>query len=188
MEATEASTDAVEIPPNTLGVNHAGHGVAELEVFIADGMPTDDAASRLGHLREPAANDLLQQRRVAVFREAHNGKRRNRASAHGIDIAQRISGGNLTVKIRVVHNGREKIHGLHQGEIFGDQIHPGVVVGVEPNENVRVSLPRQAAQHGVQQTGTQLGRSTRSLDHGRQFDGLRQDAFPPSSPQAAIER
>src|SRR5262249_31919516 len=72
--------------------------------------------------------------------------------------------------------------GLHQGEVVRETIHPGIVVGVEPNEHVRVNLPRQPAQYEVQQTGTQFCCSTRGLDHGRELDGLRQGGFPPLTP------
>jgi hypothetical protein len=51
--------------------------------------------------------------------------------------------------------------------VFIDQIHPCVVVGLEANEDIRISRQRQAAKNGVQRPGTQLGRSTRCLDHGR---------------------
>jgi hypothetical protein len=40
---------------------------------------------------------------------------------------------------RIVDDRREKIDGLHQRQSVTQQIHPGVVVGIEANEYVRIS-------------------------------------------------
>jgi copper oxidase (laccase) domain-containing protein len=50
----------------------------------------------------------------------------------------------LSERERVVNNRREKIHCLDQRQSFREQIHTRVVVGVEPNEYVRISWQWQA--------------------------------------------
>ena len=43
-----------------------------------------------------------------------------------------------------VDDRREKINSLYERQLFADQIHPGVVVGAEANEYVRISWQWQA--------------------------------------------
>jgi hypothetical protein len=44
-------------------------------------------------------------------------------------------------------------------------IHSSVVIGVEAHQDIWIGLFRQLGQHAVQNTWTQLGRSTRRFDH-----------------------
>ena len=79
---------------------------------------------------------MLQNLRVAFFWERYDRKRRNRPSAHGIHITERVGRGNLTEQVRIVDNRREEIHGLHQRQRFGDAVDPGVIIGIEANDYV----------------------------------------------------
>jgi hypothetical protein len=80
----------------------------------------------------------------------------------------------LVEGVRIVHNWREEIDGVHQRGIFAQLVNAGIVTGFKSNQHVGISLPRQLPQNRVQRPGTQLRRSTSCLDHGRQFHGVGQ--------------
>ncbi len=63
------------------------------------------------------------------------------ASAHGVNVAQGIGGRDLAEGVRVVDDGREEIHGLHQRLRGRNFVHSGVVGCIKANQNVRVMLP-----------------------------------------------
>jgi len=121
--------------------------------------------------RKTTTNNLFEDFGIALVWKSHDGKRGNGLAAHGINIAQRICRRNLPEGMWVIHNRCKKVHGLDHGHFGVQQIHPGVVVGIKTNEHVRIRWPRQTAQNGIQQPWTQLRRSTRCLDHGREFHG-----------------
>ncbi len=52
-------------------------------------------------------------------------------SAHGIDVAQRIGGGDLAEGVGIVHHGSEEVHGLDQREVGSDFVDAGVVGVIE---------------------------------------------------------
>ncbi len=133
-----------DISPYFFRVDGSRHGVSKLDIVVADGVAADDGAIRFFHLVEAAADDLLENRRVAFFGEAYDGKCRNRFSAHGVNIAERIGGRDLAEGEGIVDDRREKIYGLNKRKLLADQIHPGVVVGAEANEYVRISWQWQA--------------------------------------------
>ena len=70
-----------------------------------------------------------------------DGKRGGGASAHGVNVAERIRRGNLAERKRIVGNRREKIDCLDERQFIAQLIHPGVVVGFEANEKIRIIRP-----------------------------------------------
>ena len=78
---------------------------------------------------------------VAFFRKADESERGEGTSAHSVDVAQGIGGGDLAKGVGIVNDGRKKIHGLHQRGVGTEQIHSGVVGMIEADQNVRVMLP-----------------------------------------------
>ena len=73
----------------------------------------DRDASRLAH-RRPARQDLLHLVHADLAqRHAQQRQRQDRRAAHGVDVGQRIGGGNAPELERVIHDGREKVGGGH---------------------------------------------------------------------------
>src|SRR5580692_2281564 len=101
-------------------MNQTGDRIAKLNIVVANGMSADDGALRFVHLVQAAANDLLKNRGIAFVWKAHNRERGNWLSAHGVDIAERIGGGDLAKGKRIVDDWREKIHGLHNRETVSE--------------------------------------------------------------------
>jgi len=164
------------VAPDIFWVDDAGNGVAEFQIIVANRMAADDGAMSLIHLRKTAAENLFQNSGAAVIGESDNRERGNGPATHGVNVTKGIRGGDLAEREWIVGDGREEIDGLHKGEVGGELIHPCVVAGVETNEQIRISRPRQAAKHGVQKTWTQLGRSTSGLGGGRQTHRICQGA------------
>jgi len=59
---------------------------------------------------------------------------------HGVNIAQRVGGGNLAEQIWIVNNRREEIGRLDQGDVRRDAIDARIVAGFKSDENIRVGL------------------------------------------------
>src|SRR4030095_16742458 len=68
-------------------------------------------------------------------------------TAHGVDIAQRIGGGDLAENIGVIDDGGEKIDGVDDGEVGPKTIHPRVVGSFRSDQHVDVVKLRQAVQN-----------------------------------------
>src|SRR5580693_4041334 len=98
-------------------MNESRDGVAKFQIVIANGMPADDEASCFGHFCEAAAHDLIESGRIAAIWKSDEREGGNWAAAHGVNITERICGGDLAEEIRVVNNWREKIGGLNEREI-----------------------------------------------------------------------
>jgi hypothetical protein len=118
------------------GSTRPGDRVSKLDVFVTDRVAADYAALCFRHFVQATADDLLEDRGVPFFRETDERQRRDRAATHRVHIAQRVGRGNLSEGKRIVDDRREKIDGLHQRQSVAQQIHPGIVVGVETNEYV----------------------------------------------------
>ena len=94
-----------------------------------------------------------------------------RASAHGVDVAEGVGGGDLAEGVGVVHDGGEEIYGLDERQVRVELIHSGVVGVVEADQDVRVVLPGEFSEDLVQRGRTQFGSSAPGFD-GRGEAGL----------------
>ena len=91
-------------------------------------MATDERAFRFLRFRSPAAQDGVDDfGRHDIGRHAQQVQRRERTAPHRIDIRQRVGGGDLAIDERVVHDGCEKIHRLHERASAIDAVNPGVI-------------------------------------------------------------
>ena len=129
------------IRQHALGMNHSRNGISEFCFFIADAVAAHHRASGLDHLRQAAGQNALQNFEIAFVGKTDKGQRSQRLSTHGIDVAERVGGGDLAEGIGIVHDGREKIHRLHQRRLGREQIHAGVVGVIEADQHIRVLLP-----------------------------------------------
>jgi hypothetical protein len=76
----------------------------------------------------------------------------------------------LAEPVRVVHNGRKKIHRLDQGQIIGNFVYPGIIRPLQPNNDIGIGWDFQPAQRFVQVPWRQFGRSARAFDGAAQTD------------------
>ena len=123
------------------GMDQAGDRISELGFVIANAVAADDGASGFHHLRKAAGQNALENFEIAFFGEADQRERSQRTSAHGVDVAQRVGGGDLSEGVGIVDDGREEVDGLHQRGVGRDLIHSGVVGVIEADQHIRVMLP-----------------------------------------------
>src|ERR1019366_4704804 len=154
------------------GVNDAGDGVAEFDLVIRHAVAAEDGAAGLVHHLGAALEDGLQIPRVFLGRPSQHGERGDGAAAHGIDVTQRVGRGDGAVGVRVIDDGREEIHCLHQGELRRQLVHAGIVGSVKPYQHILVGPTGHASQNPVQQLWTQLAGSTGGLHVGGQLSEL----------------
>ena len=128
------------ISPDSLRMDYSGHRVTKLQFVVANGMSADHGAIRFCHFRQTAAQNLFQHFRRASCGKGQDGERGNRTTAHGIHIAERIGSGHLAEKLGIIEDRREKVHGLHDGEIVGEAIDSCIVAGFKTNDDVRINL------------------------------------------------
>ena len=67
--------------------------------------------------------------RVVGERQRHQGQCRLRGRAHGVDVVQRVVGGDAPERPRIVDEAAEAVDGLH-GKAAGRQRDDGSVVGL----------------------------------------------------------
>jgi hypothetical protein len=101
----------------------------------------NDGASGFDHLGKAASQDAFENFEIGFVGEADQGERGERASAHGVDVAERVGGGDLAEGVRIVDDGRKEVDGLHECLVGRELIHSGVVGSVKADQNVGVVLP-----------------------------------------------
>ncbi len=104
-------------------------------------MSADDGAARLDHLAEAAGQNLLQDAEIALLGKADQGERRERMAAHGIDVAERVGGGDLPEGVRVIDDRGKEVDRLDERQLRRELIHAGVVGFVEADQHVGIILP-----------------------------------------------
>jgi hypothetical protein len=122
--------------------------------------------SALKHRRDDA-------RLEPVLRKAGDSQRGQRATAHRVDVADGVRGGDLAVDVRVVHDRREEIHRLHERRSALPSVHTRIVRGPEVDEDAVVSGGWNGAQDLSELAGGEFARSTRAGDHLGQSLGHR---------------
>ena len=93
----------------------ACHGIAELHFIVANAVSAQQRAIGFVDLLRPALEDFRQLIQIAFGRPSQDGKRRDGFTSHGVDVAQRVGRGDGAECVRVIHDRRKEIDGLHQG-------------------------------------------------------------------------
>ena len=141
-------------------VHKAGHRQAVFDAGVCNGMTSGQNAPGLGYLFGSAAQDLAQNVQVHIFRETHQIEGSFHLATHGIHVAQGVGRCDLPEGIGVIHHGWEKVHRLHQGQIFCNAVDGGIIPAVIPHQQIRVLFAAgQLFQNAAQHTGTQLCRA-----------------------------
>ena len=121
--------ESAGVRQHTRGLDLPGDRVAELDFHILNRMAAEERHTRFTELVQAAGEDLLENRALGIFGKGGNRKRRQRPSAHRVDVAERIGRGDLSVSKRVVDDRREEIHRLDERTVFADSVHTGIVRG-----------------------------------------------------------
>jgi len=164
---------SADVAHDPVGTHQPRDGQAVLGLRIVDAVAARDEDPGLPGLVRAPLQDLLQDgQRQLPAREADDVQGEDRPAAHGIDVGQRVRRGDRPVVVRVVHDGREDVHGLDEGEVVGEAVDRRVVDGARPHQEVRVAGNRQPAQDLRQVLRTEFGCSPRAGDHRGEPDAL----------------
>ena len=124
-----------------IGVCASRHSQAVLQLGVNDCVSANDESTSFVQFLLSARKNCGQyvERQILGWKcdDVHRGKR---LTTHCVDIGQGIRSGDLAEIERVVHNGREKIHRLHEGEIVGQPKDPGVVEGLATYQQAGIVL------------------------------------------------
>ena len=152
----------------------AGDAQTELELLVDDRVPADEHRARLAHLVLTAAENVGEHVDGGSLPDgkADDGERGERLAAHGEDVGQRVRGGDLAERVRIVDDRREEVDRLDEREIVAQHEDPRVVEGLATDEDSAVGVHRHAAQRLGQVTRTQLGGSTSAAREAREAKEL----------------
>ncbi len=144
-----------------LRIHETGHGEAVLELGILDRVSSHQSGTRFTHFLGAAAQDVRQDGSLdPPGRKTADVQRGERTASHGIDIGKGVGGGHLAENHRIVHDGGDEVHRLHEGGPRVESIHPRVVGGTEPHQKIRIPLRFQPFHDFSQVLRTELRRST----------------------------
>ncbi len=108
-------------------------------------MPAGQHRTGFLHLGRTARHDIGKDGRVQTGRKTDDIERRFRLTAHRIDIAERIRGGDLAELIWIVHDRSKEVNGLDHRDLIRHLVDGGVVIGVKSHKQIVIFKFRQLA-------------------------------------------
>ncbi|MNN28846.1 hypothetical protein D3C81_1424290 [compost metagenome] len=142
--------------------HQTGDGQAKDRFWRVDGVPTCQRDTRRVTHRTTAAYHFPGNfRRQHVHRPAQNRNRHQWVTAHGVDVADGIGGGNSAEIEGIVDDRHEKIRGRDHAAFLIDRIHRRVIARGIADPKLRVEVLRPAAgQDHFQHLGGNLATAT----------------------------
>ncbi|MNQ40598.1 hypothetical protein D3C85_542570 [compost metagenome] len=139
-----------------------GDGQAEDRLRCVNRMTARQWNTRLVTHRTASANHFPGNlRRQHVDWPAKDGNRHQRVTAHGVDVADGIGGGDATEIERVIDNRHEKVGGRDHTLLVIDGVHRRVIARSVAHPEFRVEVLRAAAgQNHLQHLGRNLAATT----------------------------
>ena len=150
-------------------LRQARHGEAVNRDVEVDRMTSAHDRSRLGHLLDSSPQDFLQDfRRESRRRKRRERERQDRTRPHRVDVGESVGGGDLPEEKRVIHDGREEVHRLHENLSRPDPVDSRVVGMDVPYQQVRVRRGRKLREKRGKVELTDLAGSTRARRERRE--------------------
>ena len=128
-------------------MNDSHHRKAEFGFIVFHRMPAGQDRPGLRDLVQSAGDNLVELVGGQFFGwktdqvEAHFG-----FAAHGVDIADGVGGGDLAKDVGVVYRRGYEVSRHHDGQVIGEAINPGVVVGFVTHQQIGIIRLRQSRQ------------------------------------------
>ncbi len=143
------------------GSHLAGDGVAEFDFGVLHGVAAEQAPRRPpSSLSRPPLKIVARTDRSASFGKRRNGERRERTTAHRVDVAHRIGGGDLPVDERIVDDRREEVDCLDERPLAVEPVHTRIVRSPIVDQDPWVVRRGQIAQDLGELACRELARST----------------------------
>src|SRR5206468_11789666 len=113
-----ASLSCTPTLQNFVRMNDPRDGYAVFDFFVDNAVASYNNRAALFDFIGAAFENLVEDFHLHLtLWEANDVHRRFGFSTHGVNVAQRIRGGDLTEDIRIVNDGREKIHRVDDDRI-----------------------------------------------------------------------
>ncbi len=150
-------------------VDEPGHGQAELELVVENGMASHQDRTRFLYDIERALDGASQVLDWEfLYREGREVHCRDRPAAHCIDIGKCVDSGYAAEVVRVVYDGREKIHRLHERQFIGELVHPRIVGVLKADQKSGTVGKLEPLECPGQVPRPQLARSPGARNGGRE--------------------
>ena len=105
--------------------------------MLFGGVAAGDGCAGFFDLFLQAGEHLAQYRGLELLRrKSDQAEGHDRPTAHGVDIRECVGRGDAAKVARVIHDGREKVHGLHEGSAVAEADDPGIVKGFRPVDHL----------------------------------------------------
>ena len=167
------------IHADLIGTGKAGHGKAVFRLLVIDGMAAgDDDAGLIGFL-VAAAQHLVDHLLGHLRGHGHDIECDLWGGAHGVNIADGVCCGDLPEHVGIIHNGREEIQRLHNGQIIAYLINGGVVAGIVAHQQVFILYRGDALQDLAQHSRAYLGAAAPAGGKFAHFNITLHFIFPP---------
>ena len=154
-----------DVAENFVRMNDPRDGHAVFDFFVDNAVASYNNRAALFDFIGAAFENLAKDFHLHLtLWEANDVHRRFGFSTHGVNVAQRIRGGDLTEDIGIVNDGREKIHRVDDGQIGTQTKYPGVVGRFRSDEHIGVVEFGQFVQDLHEVGWAELSGSTRGLD------------------------
>ena len=145
------------------------YGKAVFRLFVQDRVTARQHRPGLVYLIVAAPQDLPGHVLGKVPGDAHHVHAGLRRSAHGVDVGQGVGCRHLAEGVGVIHDGREEIHRLHEGQLVVYSVDARVVALIESHEKVGIALHGDAVQNFSENSRSEFGPSSCAACKGREF-------------------
>ena len=153
------------VGPHTLRVHSARDSKTVLELSIAHGVTAAQDRARCTYYFVTAHEDLAQHLGwQGVFGKADNVQGNEGAAPHGVDIGEGVGSSDAPKLHRVIDDGCEEIHGLHEGKVIAQAYNCSVVSVVKADEKPGVIGGGESRQCAAQRNRREFSRSAGGLD------------------------
>ena len=150
---------------------HRDHSVLGLARRRSSDPPAPRSPPRLRSLLGTPANDLLGQSLVQQSsRKRQQVEREERPPPHGVHVRERVGGRDPSEVVRIVHDGREEVHGDDQSAVVRDTVHGRVVARAGVDEHAGVHGGEEGTQNLRQLGLAELTRSPGAVGQGAEPD------------------
>ena len=130
---------AAALVVNDLGVNESDHRKAVFWLLVVDRMSAHDRHAGRCHDVGTTSQHVGQQlERERVSRPPNHLQGGERLSTHGVDVRDRVGGGNATPVVRFIDDRRQEVDGLNEGATRPDAKNARVVRRRHADQKIRV--------------------------------------------------
>jgi len=142
-----------------------------LELLVDDCMAASNHGARLMHFVLPTTQNLSQHPQGELSGwKADNIEGSEWLTTHCVDIGERVGGGDLSERIRIVDDRGEEVDCLHEGETFGQHENPRIVEAFATDDEAGIGAQRERGERLREVARTQLGGSTGAARELRQSE------------------